>query len=389
MVVWGAILWKDNLLKAEQEGLLKVENRLEYSSCSLDVRIGKLFKEKRIRVTTQDQDWEMGQEEFIEKRLEEIDFTEGFIPEPHERYFWQPMETVFLEKGLTGEIATRSSWARLGVHVQSDQIDDYFLQGTRARNWTPLCQLRTWTRVLLKPGDAIGHMLIATPAIPFYVSNDEMAHLINQGVMEITKEGRVLSACDLAWHGHPVLTMGPNLKIYTGQTLVPGSANEGAFEEVSIGRFKRERFPKGTFFISASDEYIKIPPEFAGYVTSSNSLMTMQYLARDAGTPPFDMWHDLGKVAPEKIYAKIRDSEFTIMPFQSHSNAPYIWPAGIFEGHITFENLTLQPTELYRGMKQAELCLIPFVTPCIDSQESRYNKQSGATESKADHLGNV
>lgn len=70
------------------------------------------------------------------------------------------------------------------------------------------------------------------------------------------------------------------------------------------------------------------------------------------------------------------------MPFYSHANAPYIGPRSVFEGRITFENMMKIDGCLRRGMKQAELVLLPLEGLGNKHRASRYDQQQGATLSR-------
>lgn len=105
-------------------------------------------------------------------------------------------------------------------------------------------------------------------------------------------------------------------------------------------------FPEGTFFISSSQEQVKIPNSHVGYVLERGFIMNTG--------------------------------------FSSHPNAPYIGPKSVFQGAITFENLVYQAgARLYQGMFQSILELRPLKTPLDEgSTESRYKGQETATLSR-------
>ena len=121
---------------------------------------------------------------------------------------------------------------------------------------------------------------------------------------------------------------------------------EHFFQKVDLNNFGDEGYylPKNSFFISASDGYVRIPEGFVGYVKES---------------------------APTSFF-----------PFNTHANAPYIGPRGVFEGNITFENKMKVEGYVRKGMVQSKLFLFPLEGRINNQSQSRYHGQNGATLSK-------
>ena len=103
---------------------------------------------------------------------------------------------------------------------------------------------------------------------------------------------------------------------------------------------------KGTFFISASAESVKIPESCIGHVSEMNH-------------------HD-----PR------------LAVFSTHANAPYVGPKNVFEGKVTFENMMWSNGVIIAGMSQSRLNLMKLNTPLEQVEESRYKGQDQATLSR-------
>jgi len=354
------LLSKVDLLSEEKLGNLCLSERLEYSAFSCNIRLGTLYRIVRQCAPhlfgPDGREIEISQEQYIDEYLEEISIPEeGIVLNENDRYMCQTLEKVFLAPGLGA--TSRSSWARLGVHIKSKPIDDTLHISQIKYNDYPLCSLRTTgTRVLIKKGDEIGQIFVYE--YPSFLIYYETAKLISDGKFEIHKDGKKLSLDKIIFHGEMVLTMDPKIKIYKGKVLIPGNLKEDDFSEETLVADKPLYLKQGTFFISSSAESVYIPPEYAGFVTERSSIMTLQ------------------------MYTVTKRPEFAPSPMFTHANAPYIGPKTVFSGKITFENHMGWGDYIKCGMKQTELVLMRFRTPIIGEEKSRYDKQSEPTTSQ-------
>ncbi len=346
------ILEKEDLIKTEKEGKLEIKDRLEFSSFSLDIRIGKLFKPK-LALCFDESSHNMDEEEFIEKMLDEVPLPkEGKVIDGF--YLWQPKEEIYLANGLFAEIASRSSWARLGVRVED--TDERLKKVYEDSICKPLCTLRTMeTKVLLKPGDALAQLFVHSSAR--YAEDNivflyQIKKFIDSGEFVMRKNSKKLDFSDLIFlNGVLMLTMNSKIKMYSGNVLIPGEPKDNDFEEMILKYDSPLLIKKDSFFLSSSEEYVGIPNDCCG---------------------------------------KVRPNEFTfhpkiklpILPFYSHANAPWIGPKRIFEGPITFENMTHYDSYFCAGMLQSGLNVFKLSKFCSDTKNSRYKNQDGATESR-------
>ena len=357
-----AILCRDHLILAENRGYIAFNDRLDYSAFSLDMRLEKLYKRKALGVS-QNEELEMSQETFMDEIIEEIPIDSEFILEPDQDYFWQPVEEIFLRQGLKGKITTRSSWARLGIRVQSES-DEYLKKVDKNTLGKPLCTIRTTgTRVKLKKLDAVAQLFVEKNT--GHPTREHIISFLEQGSLVLKEggeKGKQLRLEDIEFHGGPVLTMDPQVFVYNGEILIPGEDNKNKFERVQLSYLKDFYLPPDTFFISSSHEYVQVPSFCVGIVTERNSLFS------------------------NDSFKKTGHSAYLPPQFASHPNAPYIGPVGVFEGQVTFENQVTEPTKIIAGMKQSEL-LLDFLSGQITNVEefgkSRYDKQNGATTSRS------
>lgn len=349
------LLSKPDLLKAEQLGFLHIEDRLDFSAFSLNLRLGRLYRRRETLAATLDEHG-LTQEQFIQEVLEPVPCDEVVVIKPDSFYLWQPQEEIYLAQGLRGEVTSRSSWARLGV--RADTSSDAYLSNEGSEKLVkPLCTLCTvGTEVLVKKGDEIAQMFVSSGSN--LVSVGYTQHLIQQGHFVLRREGRSLNVSDLDFQGHLVLTLGSDLFIYHGGLLVPGKDNSDKFEKVVLSPVKDYFLPSGTFFLSASAEEVEIPEAFVGYVTEGNSFGT------------------------NHRFMHTFDPRYAPLNFSAHPNAPYIGPKTVFKGRITFENRLRLDSWLRAGQKQSELMLVPLSDPILNAQASRYNDQKGATLSR-------
>lgn len=347
------ILCRNDLLEEESLGNLAIENRLDYSPFSLDIRIAKLF---RNRYTLSRDTHTMSQEEFIEN-LEQVSFPgEGLVVDSSDFYLWQPVEKLFLSKGLAGEVTSRSGWARLGVRVQS--VDSYLHNCFDSKHYFPLLSLKTAsTKVLIKPGDAIAQLFVKSGHAS-YIPDHLYRNLVDERQLSIQRDGKLLSSSQISVRDGIELTLGQNIKVYTGRTLVPGFLKGDEFEDVQLDFTRGLFLSRNAFFLSSSEEHVEIPEDYVGYVTERHSFMGLQ--------------------------RKLRCGKDIIgeMPFFAHANAPYIGPKSIFRGCITFENLMIVDGYIRRGMRQSDLLLEQLSQPVRNPDPSSYNNQHTTTLSR-------
>ncbi len=254
-----------------------------------------------------------------------------------------------MSKGFFGEITSRSSWARYGLRVADE--DDRLKAYTQDICCRPLCTLTSLgTFVFLKSDSAIAQLFIHKDL--GYLLCPELEALINSGDFVIEKNEKKLSYSDLEFHGSIVLHMNSEIKVYSGNILMPDHPRDNDFETVLLKENKPTNLPLNTFFLSSSAESVYIPEDYVGFVSDRNS-----------NTPYIQM-------------------TYPALPFISHANAPYIGPKNIFQGNITFENVMVEQNPLFAGMKQSELYLRKLSRKSSYTKESRYNNQSGADKSK-------
>ena len=331
-----------DLLAAEQEGKLRIPLRRDFNPFSLDLRLGSLYRRRHEKIAGADTE-NLSQEQFIAEFCEEVLVGNGLTVYPSDFYLWQPVEEIFLAEGLGGEIVSRSSWARLGSRVSSSS-DDLLRSYHRSVQGRPLCTLRTTgTHLSLQQGDALAQLVINDA--PSFCLEGEVASLLQEGRVMVRREGKTLFPQEAVAGNGILLTMGPDLAVYRGGVVRPGNALENHFEWRHLCPKELKYFSQGTFFISASAEEVEISPKYVGFVVE-------------------------------------REPETFLLPFAAHANAPYIGPRGVFQGKITFENVMIRDGYLSAGMSQSRLLLCPLRTPLLDTKESRYNHQGGATLSK-------
>ncbi len=339
-----AILSIHDLIQAEEQGHICIPGRVDFSAFSLNVHLDKLYHRIETKAAMVDEE-RLTQAEFLEQVCEEIPCDEGALLSPHDFYLWQPREEIFLAAGLAGEITSRSSWARLGVRAQSKGVDDYLPSYHEDVTVKPLCTLKTTgTSVQVKRGDALGQLFIDDG--PEFCSDAQIAGMIDSGEFIVTRDERSLTPSEIEIDHGLILTLGKDLLVYQRGRLQPGNLQEGQFKPQVVGRLEPSYFPKGSFFLSASSEYVEIPPGYVGYVVE-------------------------------------REPHYFLLPFASHPNAPYIGPKSVFKGRITFENYMMREGHIFEGMVQSKLLLKPLKTPLTNHhQASRYNHQTHATASR-------
>ncbi len=356
------ILSKEDLIKAINQRRLNVSDHLPLSAFSLDVRLGRLFRhnaayEERLRKEKHIlRDWKLTRREFLDTYTDEIEIPKtGVILPPHSFWLWTPKEEIYLGEGLHAEICSRSSYARIGC--MSKQIlspginhpaDEEFSSTFKGH---PSCALHVeGTTVQLSTEDALAQLVVSEGID--YVQPEEYQRMFQRGDLVIKKNGKPLDQVRVITNpSYGIeLTMSKDIWVYrpNGKTLRRGSKIEDHFERMTLPEQEEDAIslPKGTFFISASEEEVAIPDTHVGYVLERGFLLHTN--------------------------------------FSTHPNAPYIGPKSIFEGKITFENYVHHGgTRLHQGILQSTLELRPLKTPLdSDAQESRYKGQAAATLSR-------
>jgi deoxycytidine triphosphate deaminase len=358
------ILPKSDIEAAIQQGLVKIDGCKSINATSADIRIGKLLTPA------------------VERRdMKEVPFDEDgcWITRPDKFYLWETMEEFYLAPGFSGQINSRSSWARFGV-ASRDQDDEFRINIFNEYNGKVVCSMNTLgTTVKVKPGDTIAQVHLAYDGFEPVLDND-LEMLIKEGDLEITRngdkidsliqpyviDGKVEVGCGLKgqkMNGGFTLTTDDTIRMYTGKLIDPHHPDPACFVEMKLpsdGLY----IPRGKFFLSASAESVKIGSHFAGWVGEYNHLLvTSGY--RGPGMNSCER--------PSTL--------------QTHAAAPKIDPYPRFQGKITFENHTLADVIIKPGQRLAELYLMWLHSPYVPdgSDESRYKGQDVATASKA-HL---
>jgi len=342
----------------EQAGLLKIKDRQEYGAFSLDLRIGRLLKRKEVKAATVNEH-QYCQDRFIDKLCEEVDIPViGLDLEPNDSYLWQPKERIYMKKGLAGEITSRSSYARLGLRVQSKGVDEKLHHYHVDKDYYPLCTLRTTgTRVRISRDEPLAQLFVSN-SVEHCFTKQDYEFLIEKNLLVITKEGKKLSPKELNISHEIKLTLGSDIKLYLGKLLIPGKLKGDEFEHLELSNLEGQYLRKSDFFISASAESVEIPEDCVGYVTERHTIMQLQNLVKRGANVLQDM------------------------PFMSHANAPYIGPRSVFIGNITFENQMLTDAKVRPGTKQADLVLYLLADRVHLPRNSRYTNQDGATLSR-------
>jgi deoxycytidine triphosphate deaminase len=352
------ILGKDELQNAENNRLVKISNRGEFSAFSLDIKIDKLYRMRQ--GIDYDSTSELSQEEFIKEALDEICIDNGYTVNSHTHHLWQPVEDIFLSKDYRGIITSRSSWARFGIASRAIS-DEYLRDISQDRSFKPLCTVESFgTDVLIKRNDAFTQLFI-DDGNNGKVGTDEVKYLIDSGAYVIKSKERTLLYENIkrskeSEGGNIILTMDSKIKVYNGKTIIPGVNNEECFDTIMLKPGKAFFLKKGTFFLSSSAEYVEIPHRYVGLVTEVAMYRNSeQFSTKPTGFP---------------------------LPFRTHPNALYIAPSNIFKGKITFENMMKWDSYIYPGMKQSELYIERLNTQNHDQMPSRYMGQKQATGSR-------
>lgn len=337
------LLSKTDFELEESQGNLLFSNRLPYSAFSLNLRLEQLFRLRpEVRMLSPNSD--LDDDAFLEKFTEEVPLAdEGMVVASNDFYLWRSLEEIVLPSYLTGEITSRSSWARLGARVQD--CATHLKELGRSYRGKPLCNFKaTGTTPRIRRGDQVGQLFLRDQNYR-HTFDYELVSLVDSGELVVSRHGNNCSSADLVFSQGIILTMGSDILVYRGGVLEPGVRKEDFFEKVDLHDYPQGYYlPQGKFFISASAEYVVIPPSYVGYVRERN----------------FEAW----------------------LPFASHADAPYVGPKGVFEGNITFENWMIIDGVIKPGMMLSTLSLVPLRTLLTSGEASRYNGQNGATLSK-------
>jgi deoxycytidine triphosphate deaminase len=358
------ILTKEDILAAQQQGLIEIKDLTGLNATSLDVRIDKLLTPAVER-----------------KDMKEVPLIDGeyWLPKPEDFFLYETVELFTLAPSFHGHIHSRSSWARFGS-ASRDVHDEFSLPADRTFSGKVICSLTTLgTTIMIRPGDAIAQAHLAYDGFTPLTDN-ELEYAIKNGLLNITRDGRRIEdlvqtfskdgtvgiGSHLAgqkMNGGFTLTTDPVIKVYTGKVIDPHSPDPGCFEERLLPP-EGLLIPKGSFFLSASAETVKIDARYVGWVGEWNHLLVTSG------------YHGPGIHSEERMSS-----------LQTHAAAPKIDPFPRFHGKITFENLALTDMVVRPGDRLAEFYLYHLHSPYLPEEKevSRYNGQSEATGSRA-HL---
>jgi len=337
------ILVEQDLIELEKQGLVLIKNRNNFGPFSLDLRVKKLFKHKKginqIKLIK-----DISDQEYIDKYLEEIPLENKTILTDKNIYFWQPVETMFLAQNYTGKVFTRSSSARKGIYVTSDSSQDLKNLSDKSE-FSPLLFLSiAGTEVFLRKEDSIAQLVIYNSQ--YGIANPvEITKLIETEEFKIKVDGNLMKATEIQENNYINLYFGNKILLYTGGLLDSKESIKENFKEIDIS--EETIIPRGSFFISSSQESVEIPENYVGMVTQMQTQHSHSYYRRN-------------------------------LPFFSHPNAPVIGPKNIFRGTITFENYAFVDSIIKQGMFLSQLYL-ERLSSKADSITSKYNNQNGAT----------
>ena len=345
------ILTDQYIEKAIEKGLIAIQGKeIEIGPTSVNVRIGKLYRHKRI---PDHRAIDIPYEEFKDKYLEEVPLIDDHWV-LNKFHIGETVEKIFLDMDFTTDLTTRSSWARYGINIRQlpDELQDPY--STYSGN-IPFLITTYGTSVILRPGDPIGQLTFASP-VKFPILDNHLREIIQQEHLIIKRNGKKIDLKDLEFDHGVTLTRDNHIKLYKGGLIDPGKPVDDFFEPIELSE---QGIPihKHQFFISASAEEVRIDPHFLGWVKESD------YYNPEPGT-----------YQPTGIVTQ-----------KTHPNAPRIDPYPIFEGKITFENSPMHDLILKPGTRLTELMLYSLIAPCKSKYQSKYKGQKKATTSKG-HL---
>lgn len=324
----GGILTKEAIECAQRLKFLEFYNVSALSGASLDVRVSKLYRQRKDVVPDENVKFD---DLFFEVSL----VDDKWVLESDGFYVVESVEGVSKGLGLSANLTARSSWARCGL--QCFLIDDG-LGSLGDYSGGVFFSVRTAnTCVVLRPGDAPAQLRFAKD---YFVPELD--------VTKVPDYKNIVPNAEVRGNGF-TLTLDKKIKLYKGGLIDPKDDVSKHFEVVDISD-GLEVGPR-QFYIASSRERVRIPKEFMGYL----------HLTDHTGQEPFN-------VRPVGVTTHFL-----------HGNAPFIDPFPRFEGTVTFENLPVVPTVIRDGMRLTELQLIRFLIPYQpDGASSRYKGQEGA-----------
>ncbi len=285
---------------------------------------------------------------------------EGFILEPQQQYKVKLDSRLFLAQGLIGEITTRSSYARLGIQVDPQPSIENLFGTWRDRGFTAICNLETFgTQVRIRPYEHLAQIFIHTQ-LETMLAN-EIKDAMDSEDLIVYDKGHKLDRTNASFGEALELHMEDLIYVYKkGRILDPQDKDHSEdFETVNLRHHPKGYYlPKGAFFISSCRERFATSNRCVAYVTPTINLR------------------------PAMTKTNFPDPKhFTRFPFLTHPNAPYHAYGLRHLQQMTFENYVTEPEGVYlhADCKQAELVLVPFLTPSSQEIESRYTGQIGAT----------
>ncbi|MBT4446599.1 hypothetical protein HOA92_05460 [archaeon] len=359
-----AVLCKPDIIKAISDGRFILGHKGQsveeiIGDYSIDIGIGKLFKlpKENAKILadsrTRNNDWidNLTQTEFKNQFLEQIPIPEEGVIIGSEQLFVEPNIDFFNYDLSHCSISTRSSYARMGLHTVNNLGPlNHTYNPLIKNNSRPLFLLASFGPIVrLYQDEAIAQLVLEDPPIG-KATDEDLKHLIESSNLQILKHGArdKTTVQELKIDQGIYLTMAKDIWIYrNGTVLHKGIDMEKGFEKFQLPTDPKDAklFAKNTFFISSSQEYIRLAPSFVGYVQQGVFV----------------------KEAPG---------------YQSHPNAPWIWPWPSFEGTITFEGVEFFGRPLYEGCFQSKLHIDLLTSPYASEKRSRYSKQDKATLSR-------
>ncbi len=332
-MVFG-VLTKEAIEGAEKEGKIKLKYRKELSSNNLDLRVKKLFRQKKSMGVIVISDKE---EAFLDL-FEEVKTTKGkWYLSPNEFYVAQTIEQL-RKKDLFAKITSRSSWARYGIACFG--ITDEFQKPLYFDGNIDFTIKSLGPTVILRPGDAPAQIRFSWDCfLPLHIEQ----------IKKIKDYEKIAQESHLNEIGF-TLTLDKLIRLYKGGIIDPKKDCSDLFEEINIenGFIVNPNM----FYLGASQQHIKIPPEYLGYIHLTDF-----------------------------------PSDIVFTSHIVHGNAPFIDPYPKFEGKITFELNPVVPYKIREGMRVTGLQLIPLCQQHNHDAKliSRYKGQNKAETSK-NHL---
>ncbi|MBI4177753.1 MAG: hypothetical protein HY516_05340 [Candidatus Aenigmarchaeota archaeon] len=348
-----------------QKGLLSVEPLGNIGPASIDLHIGDtlhrsdpqawlLHQQEVDKLAGRGTFWEMQRmleepgclpfDEFVSKFAIPVTKTNGcWVLEPSQIYYTQTAETVKTQKGVRIGVATRSSAARNGLHVQSS--DDDLDRADEFSGKMPLV-LRTYgTRVELPPNRSI-LQLVAEPSR--YLTSHEIGKAVTKG--EITVSGKPETRDDAIY-----LTFHPKILRYNGKVMNPAKESKKCFDPIDITH--GYVLEPDVFYLASTQEIVGIGPGHVGVIDEKSGGVVV----------PIDQ---LIPMAIPPVGA-VFNSAYV------HMNAPYHWPGS--NHNVVLEIFSREPKIIRAGMRACRMFFEELYPETGSPYNSRYSGQVGPT----------